>query len=85
MTKMIVDQNGVSRFIFSDEAAAVAREVGTLTIRRASHVEPTHDGRWAADMGPVCPGVSLGPYDTRAEALAAEREWLEMNDVPIPK
>ena len=28
------------------------REIGTLKITRASHVEPDRDGFWWADMGP---------------------------------
>jgi len=82
---MLFAPNGTGRFIHSDEAAAVARAVGVLSVRRASHVEPTADGRWAADMSPVRLGVTLGPYDTRREALEAEREWLEMHDVPVPR
>lgn len=51
---------------------------GKITIQRASHVEPTADGRWTADMSPAFPmsGPVLGPFETRAEALAAEREYL---------
>ncbi len=82
--RIIVDTSGSARFVYSDALAAVAREAGTLTIRRASHVEPTADGRWAADMSPVRLGVNLGPYDTREEALEAERLWLQENDIPIP-
>ena len=51
-------------------------ELGPLTIRRASHVEPTDDGQWTADMGPVG-GDVLGPYPRRSDALAAEVAWLE--------
>jgi hypothetical protein len=46
-----------------------------LQITRASHVEPDSDGKWCADMGPSV-GPVLGPFVTRREALAAEREWL---------
>ena len=32
--------------------------LGSLAISRGSHVEPTSDGQWTADMAPVCgPGV----------------------------
>lgn len=42
-------------------------------VERASHVEPTPQGTWTAEMvaGPV-----LGPFSTRSEALDAERAWL---------
>jgi hypothetical protein len=51
------------------------REIGSLKITRASHVEPDHDGNWLADMEPVG-GPVIGPFGTRSEALAAERAWL---------
>jgi len=50
--------------------------LGTLDIRRASHVEPTGDGQWLADLTPVS-GPLLGPYRRRTDALAAEIAWLE--------
>ena len=50
--------------------------LGPLTIERASHVEPTPDGRWAADLCPVG-GPVLGPFRLRSEALAAEVAWIQ--------
>ncbi len=73
--KEIVIVDGVTKFIYSDEVATALKHHGDLSIRRASHVEPTEDGRWTADMSPVH-GPVLGPFETRAEALAAETEWL---------
>lgn len=49
-------------------------ELGAVSIRRASHVEPDGGG-WTADLAPVG-GPRLGPFRLRAEALAAERRWL---------
>ena len=49
--------------------------LGRAAIRRASYVEPTPDGRWTADLGPM-EGPVLGPFETRAAALDAERGWL---------
>jgi hypothetical protein len=80
--KMIFDEGGACRFIHSDELADIAP--GPLTIRRASHVEPTKDGLWTADLSPVG-GPVIGPVSKRAVALAAEVEWLKLNDIPIPK
>jgi hypothetical protein len=51
------------------------RALGKLQITRASHVEPDFDGNWFADMGPA-EGPVLGPFESRGEALAGEREWL---------
>lgn len=53
-------------------------EMGPFKIRRASHVEPTAEGLWEADMSPVH-GPTLGPFATRKEALAAEVAWLKAN------
>jgi hypothetical protein len=50
--------------------------LGQMAIQRASHVEPTDDGRWTADLTPVA-GPLLGPFGQRSEALAAELRWLE--------
>lgn len=77
------DADGSIRFIYNDAVAEIAREMGEVTIRRASHVEPTEDGQWTADMAPVG-GPVLGPFASRAYALLEERDWLVDNDVPIP-
>ena len=53
-------------------------QLGELSIRRASHVEPDDQGRWWADLAPV-EGPVLGPFDRRSSALEAERLWLESN------
>ena len=71
--ELVVGCDGGVRCIY-DEALDL-REIGTLKITRASHVEPDRDGFWWADMGPV-DGPVLGPYGSRSEALRAEREWL---------
>ena len=49
--------------------------LGQVTIRRASHVEPTDQGQWQADLSPV-DGPVLGPFVLRSEALTAEVDWL---------
>jgi len=51
---------------------------GQPDIQRGSHVEPTADGQWRADLLPVH-GPVLGPYLLRSQALAAEAAWLETN------
>ena len=50
--------------------------LGRPEISRASHVEPTADGQWTADLSPVH-GPLLGPFPTRSQALAAEVAWLD--------
>jgi hypothetical protein len=71
--ELLVDADGVARCIY-DEALNL-REIGTLQITRASHVEPDAEGYWWADMGPSG-GPGLGPFRSRSEALGAERGWL---------
>jgi hypothetical protein len=74
--ELVVEAGGSVRCIY-DEVLDL-REIGTLKITRASHVEPDAEGFWWADMGPSG-GPVLGPFRSRSEALRAEREWLAMN------
>lgn len=65
------------KMIYSDEHAGLFAGQGQPQITRASHVEPDPNGDgWIADMAPVG-GPILGPFPTRAMALAAETCWLE--------
>jgi hypothetical protein len=82
--KITFEVDGRVKFIYDDTAAEVAKEVGPLTIKRASHVEPDENGFWWADMEPVS-GPQLGPFTLREQALAAERTWLLYNNIPRPK
>lgn len=68
------DESGNMQFVYSDELLDLLDE-GDATVTRVSHVEPTSDNRWTADMTPVR-GPILGPFKTHAKALAAERMWL---------
>ena len=79
--ELVVATDGVARCIY-DEALDL-REIGRLSITRASHVEPDAEGYWWADMGPV-DGPVLGPFRSRTEALGAEREWLAARLQPEP-
>jgi hypothetical protein len=69
-----VEPNGRLRFLWNDALAPLAQH-GRIQIERASHVEPTSDGEWTADLSPVG-GPLLGPFPLRAEALNAEQKWL---------
>lgn len=71
---LVINPAGSVRTIYSEEIDLAA--IGSLRITRASHVEPTSDGRWLADLSPVG-GIALGPFDRRSKALEAERAWLE--------
>jgi hypothetical protein len=71
--ELVITPAGNLRAIY-DERVDLAG-LGRRTIRRGSHVEPTEDGRWTADLAP-CDGPLLGPFERRSEALAAEVAWL---------
>jgi len=80
MTERIINigSDGTVGFIYADQFLPLLRE-GKATITRASHVEPTDDARWEADLSPVG-GPTLGPFETREEALQMEVLWLRGND-----
>jgi hypothetical protein len=71
---LTVDPSGALHCLYTE--AIDLSELGALTIRRASHVEPCPLGGWVADMAPSA-GPMLGPFPTRSAALAAEVTWLE--------
>jgi hypothetical protein len=79
--EIIVKPGGIANCIYSDDLPLAG--MGNLTITRASHVEPTVDGKWMADLSPV-DGPTLGPFEQRSEALAAEVEWLRANWLKDP-
>lgn len=72
-----VKPDGTIHFVWSDSLAPLMNE-GRGEISRASHVEPTANGHWTANMAPVN-GPELGPFALRGEALRAEEEWLAAN------
>ena len=69
--QMLVQTNGAVRCVYGEELDLP--RLGRLTITRGSHVEPTADGQWTADMSPVT-GPVLGPFPSRSDALTAERQ-----------
>jgi hypothetical protein len=71
--ELIVRADGSLRCLYDETVDLSA--LGHVTIRRASHVEPTDNGQWQADLSPVG-GPVLGPFTLRSNALAAEVEWL---------
>jgi len=71
--ELIVSPAGCVHAIYGEELDLHA--LGTLTLRRASTVEPDGEGRWWADLQPVH-GPRLGPHAQRSGALAAEVAWL---------
>jgi hypothetical protein len=71
--QLLVDGRGQVQCLYGELIDLAT--LGTMSIRRASHVEPDDDGSWWADLAPVG-GPRLGPYAKRSEALQAETAWL---------
>lgn len=72
--QLLISPHGDVRCLYDESLDLSA--LGRLTIRRASHVEPTANGQWTADLSPLG-GPVLGPFRLRSEALAAEVRWIE--------
>ena len=72
--QLVIQPDGAVRCLYGEELNL--KVLGRLSIRRGSHVEPTGNGQWTADMSPVN-GPVLGPFACRSAALSAERKWLE--------
>ena len=71
---LLIEASGTVRCVFGEDIDL--GQLGRLSIRRGSHVEPTPDGQWTADLAPV-QGPQLGPFPTRTAALNAEVTWLQ--------
>ena len=71
--QLFIEPSGNCRCVYSE--AIDVRQLGSAVIQRGSHVEPTADGSWTADLSPVN-GPVLGPFPNRSEALDAEVAWL---------
>jgi hypothetical protein len=74
--QLVISPVGNIRCIYGEEMDLAI--FGLPQIRRASHVEPTADGQWEADLSPVI-GPILGPFASRSDALAAEVAWLQQH------
>ena len=71
--QLLIRADGVIHCVYGE--AIDLSCLGSLQIRRGSHVEPTSEGHWTVDLSPVN-GPRLGPFPLRSAALAAERQWL---------
>lgn len=77
-----VDSSGELTFIYTDDVDihALGSELGASPrIIRASECEPTEDGNWNADMRRSGGPSSIGIFDTKAQAVAAEIRYIEEN------
>lgn len=71
--ELVVECTGEVRAIYAEVIDLAA--LGRVRIARVSHVEPTADGRWSADLRMLL-GPLLGPFALRSEAIKAEHDWL---------
>jgi len=71
---LVIRPNGEAVCLY-DEALDLGA-LGSVAIKRASHVEPDASGQWLADLAPSG-GPILGPFPLRSQALAAEAAWLQ--------
>ena len=77
--------DGTVKFLYYDELKPLL-DIGDVDVARASHVDPekTVDGlKWFADLSPSGQNVKLGPFETRAEAIKAEVEYLTKYVLPF--
>ncbi|MBA2116110.1 hypothetical protein [Bremerella alba] len=74
--QIVVAPGGGIRCVY-DESIDLSL-LGKVQISRGSHVEPSKESYWFADLAPVG-GPSLGPFLKRTDAMAAEVAWLEEN------
>ncbi|EMI44900.1 hypothetical protein [Rhodopirellula sp. SWK7] len=77
LIELVVLPDGTTRSIYDERLDL--KSVGSISIARASHVEPSPSGEWLADLSPVGGPITLGSFDKRSDALAAEVAWLQKN------
>ena len=73
---LVIDTHGEIRCIYGEAIDLAA--LGTLSITRASYVEPDSEGWWFVDLRPS-KGSTLGPFRSRSDAVRAEVPWLNQN------
>ena len=71
--QLVIQAGGLVRCVYGEELDL--HTLGKVSVSRGSHVEPTVDGQWTADLAPVG-GPLLGPFGCRSQALEAELAWL---------
>ncbi len=71
--QLIIQSDGGIHCVYGEDIDL--SQIGRLSIKRGSHVEPDPEGNWFADLAPVN-GPVLGPFPNRSQALQAEQEWL---------
>ncbi len=77
--ELLIETSGNVRCVYGESIDLT--QLGALSIRRGSHVEPNPHGQWLCDLSPVS-GPVLGPFANRSLALAAEVAWLAEHWLP---
>lgn len=72
-----IEPDGTIQLLYADRLRPML-SLGKASVQRASHVEPTPDGRWQADLSPVG-GPVLPATDLREQSLQHEIVWIEAN------
>ena len=73
-----IDANGTITTIYDDCLLPLMTQ-GNVVTTRASHVEPAPSGKgWYVDLHPIG-GAKHWGFETRAEALQFERDWINAN------
>jgi hypothetical protein len=79
--ELFIRPDGRIRALYGEEVPLDT--LGTLSIKRASFVEPDAAGGWLVDLAPVG-GPVLGPFCRRSQGLEAEKDWLLANHLSAP-
>ena len=78
--ELFIAPGGQVKALYGEEIPL--EELGELSIKRASFVEPTPTGQWQVDLSPAS-GPLLGPFKYRSQGLEAERQWLIQHYLPV--
>lgn len=74
----IIEPDGTMKFIYDDRFQPLIEEASEHVTCRVSHVEPTADGSWVADLSPIN-GPTSQPFKLRQDALDWEVAWLKQH------
>lgn len=75
--ELVIRPDGRVEFLHDDDLAALVGSFMPLQTRRAGHVEPTTDGRWAVDLSPLAgepADLTTAIFGRRDLAVAYEAE-----------
>ncbi len=76
--EVIVQTDGSVVMVHDDDLFRLLYGVFDLRTQRAGKVEPTADGRWGVDVGPLTgrPEQQIGVFARRDQALCEEGAWV---------